>query len=287
MRYESTSFAVAESKERVRTWVSATGSRQLCLRIGRDVMRAGIVDSAMTLAAQSFTSLLPVIIAVGALDNLQPIAAAFFDTYGVDLSGLETGASPSAAFGVIGVLMLIVSATSFARALGRMYARTWLVPTTTFRQAWSWLAVVVVVALAVALVMWCSSLSDVHLVGVVLEPLAVFVVWALAWTVVPRLLTGQGLTGRMLVFAGFLTATGLTVLDVLSGIFLPRMAQSSEDQFGVLGLMFTFVGWLFVYSTIVVTAACISSSFSRDAGSLGAWLRSSPTGEGHWFYQKD
>lgn len=72
-----------------------------------------------------------------------------------------------------------------------------------------------------------------------------------------------------------------------TAVFLPRMAQSSEDQFGVLGLMFTFVGWLFAYSAIVVTATCISASFSRGSGSLGAWLRSSPTCEGQWFHQKD
>lgn len=71
MRYESMPDAISGSTERARTWVSATGGRRLCLRIGLDVMRAGIVDSAMTLAAQSFTSLLPVMIAVGALDNLQ------------------------------------------------------------------------------------------------------------------------------------------------------------------------------------------------------------------------
>ncbi|MCJ0902793.1 hypothetical protein [Rhodococcus sp. ARC_M6] len=79
--------------------------------------------------------------------------------------------------------MLIVSATSFARALGRMYARTWLVPATTFRQAWSWLAVVVVIALAVALAMWCNSLRDIHVVGVVLELLYSY----RGWRRVPRI----------------------------------------------------------------------------------------------------
>lgn len=94
----------------------------------------------------------------------------------MDLSGLETGTRPSAAFGVVGVLMLIVSAASYARALGRMYARTWLVPTTAFRQAWRWLVVVVLIAIAVALALWCSAHSEVRLIGAILEPAAVFVV---------------------------------------------------------------------------------------------------------------
>lgn len=181
MRYESTSFAVAESKERVRTWVSATGSRCL-LRY----LRSGFI---------------------GTRD------------WGVSFRGIRGHR------GVDAYRQRNFFCTSFGQNV-----RTDVVGPDDDLP---------------------SSLA------------------------------------LMLVFAGFLTATALTVLDVLSGIFLPRMAHSSEDQFGVLGLMFTFVGWLFVYSTIVVTAACISSSFSRDAGSLGAWLRSSPTGEGHWFCQKD
>lgn len=279
-RYTSIRCKVIGLQGKFSTWISATDNRRLGLRVALDVMTAGIADSAMTLAAQSFTSLLPVIIAFGIFDSLQPIAATVLNTYGLDLSALGAGSSSSAAFGIAGMLMLVVSATSYARALGRMYARTWLVPISPARQAWRWMAVVVLIAIAVASSLWCTSITDENLLGTLLELSSVFLIWALAWSAVPRLLTGGRAERRMLVAYAVLTASGLTVLHGLSTIFLPPMARSSAEQFGLLGVMFTFVGWLFAYSMIVVSAACISNSLFRDPGSFGSWLRARPLAEG-------
>ncbi|NMM85676.1 hypothetical protein B2J88_15080 [Rhodococcus sp. SRB_17] len=279
MRQKSITAVFAEFRYRIEVWITATSERRLALRVSLDVARADVVDSAMTLSAQSFTSLLPVIIAAATLEQLEPLASKIRGEFGIALSGLGTESSASAAFGVVGVLMLVISATSYARALGRMYGRLWMVQAVTVRQAWRWMAVVVLIAVAVASSMWCSALSGIRPLGPILEPIVVFAVWVLAWSGVPRLLTGRQLSPRMIWCSGILTGAGLTVLHVVSALFLPRMARTSEEQFGVLGVMFTLVGWLFVYSAIVVVAACICSSFSREPSRAGAWLRSGCSAE--------
>jgi membrane protein len=38
-------------------------------------------------------------------------------------------------------------------------------------------------------------------------------------------------------------------------------------------MVFTLIGWLFVYSAIVVVAATIVQAFSEDDGQPGMWLR--------------
>ena len=53
------------------------------------------------------------------------------------------------------------------------------------------------------------------------------------------------------------------------------MTKTSQDEFGLLGVMFTVIGWLFVFSAIVVVASSIVGSVAKDFGPLGIWLRTS------------
>jgi membrane protein len=101
------------------------------------------------------------------------------------------------------------------------------------------------------------------------------VVWLVVWTAVPTLLTGADMPVRARWATGALTATGLTALQVGSVVLLPRIMASAERQFGLLGMVFTLIGWLFAYSAIVVVAATIVQAFSEDEndGQPGKWLR--------------
>lgn len=266
----------SDTRDRLTVWARRTPSRRLATDATIGVFEVGLVDSAMTLAAQAFTSLLPVMIAASTLEKLKPLADAAKDDLGVQLPDtVLTSTSTAAAFGIVGLLMLLISSTSYARALGRMYGRIWSVPTATLRQAWRWFAVVCVVAASVVGAALCRELNGVPGVGRVLEFTAVYVVWALVWTAVPMLLTANRMTTRMCVGSGLLTATGLTGLHVAGTLFLPRMTKTSQDEFGLLGVMFTVIGWLFIFSAIVVVAPSIVGSVAKDSGPLGIWLRTS------------
>lgn len=258
----------------MKVWVTITPRRRLASRISLDILEVGLVDSAMTLAAQAFTSLLPVMIAASTFQRLQPLAATARDDLGIDLPPIGAASvGTAAAFGVLGLLMLLVSSTSYARALGRMYGRIWHVPIATLRQAWRWLAVVLVIATSVAAAVICHQLKTLPAAGRLLEFASTYAVGALAWTAVPMLLTANRMTTRMCIGSGLLTATGLSALHVASTLFLPRITHTSQDQFGLLGVMFTLISWLFIFSGIIVVASVIVSSVAKDDGPLGIWLR--------------
>ncbi len=89
----------------------------------------------MTLAAQLFTSILPLFIAIGTVRQLHPMADTLTQSVGfnvADAAGILlqwSGETPTnASFGVVGILMTVISATSFARALGRAYGHIWSAP---------------------------------------------------------------------------------------------------------------------------------------------------------------
>lgn len=274
MRLQLPPEIYSKTCERLKVWATITPRRRLASRVGFDLVEVGLVDSAMTLAAQAFTSLLPVMIAASTFAELQPLSEAARKNLGVDTAPLAlTNSGTATAFGVVGLLMLLISSTSYARALGRMYGRIWHVPIATLRQAWRWLAVVLVIGGSTAASVVCHTLNSVPVVGRLLEFTAVFSLWALAWTVVPLLLTANRMTTRMCIGSGLLTAAGLSAFHVASALVLPRIIETSRDQFGFLGVMFTLISWLFVFSAIVVTASTIVGSVAEDNGPLGVWIR--------------
>ena len=143
----------------VRTGVRSASGR-FALRVGRDLRVLQVVDRGMTLAAHVFTSILPILIVVGALRaTLDPQADAIFAEHlgfsnataeMLDKS-LPTGARELRLLGVVGVVVLVIAATSFARALERSLQTIWRTPKVSIRFAWRWLVVIVAVVIGIAL----------------------------------------------------------------------------------------------------------------------------------------
>jgi len=100
----------------------------LSLRILTDIARGDITDRAMTLAAQAFTSILPIVILLLTLPGSDVVDDAL-SGLGIPVSKLDHNSVDNpqsfATFGIIGALMTIAGATSLSRALGRMYVAIW------------------------------------------------------------------------------------------------------------------------------------------------------------------
>lgn len=235
----------------------------------------------MTLAAQLFTSILPLFIAIGTIPQLHQIADRLTQSVGFDVA--ETAGTSlqwsidtptTASFGVVGILMTVISATSFARALGRAYGHIWSAPKVPAREAWRWLVVLAAVAGAATIAIQTQQLRTIaNPVGGALALCAEFVVWWLLWSTTPYLLIQKHLNIRILCATGLLTSVGLIALRIASNVALSDVAARALRKFGVLGLVFTTIGWLFVFSAIVVAGATIISSLARDEGALGEFLR--------------
>jgi membrane protein len=125
---------------------------QFLLRITRDLGNLQLIDRGMTLAAHVFTSILPLLIVAGAVrSRLDPGSGPILAEHmGLDAATAEIlekslpgGAQELRATGVIGAVLLIIAATSFARALERSLHTIWSTPSISIKFAWRWLAAVI------------------------------------------------------------------------------------------------------------------------------------------------
>ena len=145
----------------VRTGARSASGR-FALRVARDLGDIELIDRGMTLAAHVFTSILPILIVAGALrSRLDPQSGPIFAEHSVSTrrrreileKSLPGGAQELRATGVIGVILLVIAATSFARALERSLRTIWRTPTVSIKFAWRWLAALVAVVIGLA---WSS-----------------------------------------------------------------------------------------------------------------------------------
>ena len=120
--------------DRVKALVGTTAFGRAVLRLAGTLVEIEVFDRSMTLAAQAFTSLLPLMIVGAAMrgGDARPIGSGLSGYLGLNSSAanvLERAVPASSdvfnALGWFGILLLVVSATAFSRALERFYSRVW------------------------------------------------------------------------------------------------------------------------------------------------------------------
>ncbi|OUS95556.1 hypothetical protein CA951_13055 [Rhodococcus sp. NCIMB 12038] len=272
--------ALAARTETANGWLQGTPPGRTVRRIIDGLVEIELFDRSMTLAAKIFTSVLPVMIAVSTVSEWNVTARSLEDQFGFDPSVLSSAVgtvdptTPTfAAFGVFGLLMVAVSGTSFARALARIYAKIWNVPSISLRDAWRWLVVLFAVALSTSAIAAANQLTNLRYFGLTLTLVAELAIWWAVWTLCPYLLTMGTLKGRVLWASGALTAAGLTTIHAGGRLVLPRITQTAQHQFGAIGLVFTAISWLFVMSVVIVAAAVITKAVALDETYIGRYLR--------------
>ena len=242
-------------------------------------MRIELFDRSMTIAAQFFTSVFPVLIlmtAWGGRPDTDVIADALDmpeATRSIFNQAAQTSAS--AAFGIVGTLIVLASATSLSRALTRAFAAVWALPRprSSLRSAWRWLAVVVALALSVVAV---HALND---YAARLPPRTLWE-WAVSVTCdvaiclfVPWVLLSGAVRPRHLFPGALLFALLMLAVRPASGVWLPRALETSADRYGSLGVAFTYLAWLYVVSFCFLAAAVVGQVITTDRGWFGARLR--------------
>ncbi|WFS10998.1 hypothetical protein [Rhodococcus aetherivorans] len=277
--------ALAARTESANGWLQGTPPGRTVRRVIDGLIDIELADRSMSLAAKIFTSVLPLIIAASIFSDWDLATHAIEEQLGIDSTDLSAWTSeydatdPTfAAFGVLGLLLVAISGTSFTRTLARIYAKIWNVPPISARDAWRWLVVLLLVAASAALIGVIRQVSGPHFVGRSLAILGELAVWAVVWTVCPYLLTRGALSGRVLWATGMLTASGLTVVRAAGRIALPKLTATAETKFGPLGVVFTSISWLFALSMVIVGAATITKALALDESYLGRYLRGPSAG---------
>jgi membrane protein len=179
----------------------------------------------------------------------------------------ELGDQVRAQTGFVGIVITVFSATSFARALLRMYERVWELPhvggLSGTRRCFLWL------------VGWLVSVQTVSGVlrllggpaGLVPGALRLSVNAVLAagiWLVTSRLLLFSRLPWRRLALGAAITG----VLQVLygrgSGLVMPRYVEQNAEQFGTLGVILAISTWMIGFGAILVGSALVGRVVSED-----------------------
>jgi membrane protein len=252
--------------------------------LGR-LVEVRFVDRIVILAAQAFSAALPLLIVVSTIsphpggDSPAAYLARRVGLAPDGVSSLQVVVAPPpsarASIGVLSVVLGLLTATSFARALQRSYELAWRLPRAGLRAAWRPLALVVGLALYVELLFLFGRLVRGVPAGTRLEDLVTFAGgWAL-WTGAGWILLGGRVRLRLLAAGGFLTAVGFAVLRRLSAFFLPDLVASNQRQYGLLGVAFTLFSWLWACAFVIVVATVVGALLAEDPGRLGRLIRAS------------
>ena len=238
-----------------------------------DVLAIEPFDRAMTLAAQAFVSIFPLLITWAAfVDNgTDDVGSQFAERLHLSESvatvldqSLPADSDASTTFGVISLLIVLISATSLSRALGRMYAKAWHVAPSGWGDGWRWLVVIVAICATAVATRYLSQST-----GIVTEIAALFLIFLVNTTLyawMPWLLLMRRVSVVRLLPSAALMGIGSAVLSLAGQLYLPHALKIGAEHFGAFGLAFAFIGWLFVLSFVLIVATVLGAVIVQDKG---------------------
>ncbi|HQR28755.1 MAG TPA: YhjD/YihY/BrkB family envelope integrity protein [Nocardioides sp.] len=261
-------------------WLMSHWPGRVALRTTVALRRLQIFDRAMTIAAQIFTSVFPILIMVAVVlgaDRADWLVQAL-DLPSAGLLDELQSSSTTATFGVLGGLMVLASATSLSRATTRAYEVIWYHdygPTRWF-EAWRWVVAVLVIAgsflMSRVAIEVAATLPPTNLWGSLIDPLvAVAVAVYLPW-----LLTSKRIRVRVLLPGALLFGLAAAVAQPVTERWLPQALESSLHHYGSLGVAFTYIGWLYVIAWVLLATAALGEVIATDEGGLGRYIRRPP-----------
>jgi membrane protein len=245
----------------VRTWVAKTLLGRLLERVGE----LNPVERGLALGSKLFTTVVPLsILTSAALSNTNGVANRLivgFGLTGAGADGVRTlfevpSGQVTSGISVIGVLVLCYSFLSFARALQRVYENAWHLPALRSRGvAWGalWmLAFAVYFSLSTPL----ANLLYNHGLRVG-GTIVTLLFGSLLWLVTPFILLGRRVPLRVLVPGGVASAILLSLFNLGSHAYLPHSLSQDVHRYGLVGVTFSILTWLFAFClTLIVAAAC-------------------------------
>jgi len=259
-----------------------SASGRFALRVLRDLGNLALIDRGMTLAATAFTSVLPMLIVAGAVrSRLDPATGPIFvEHFGFDDAtadilerSLPGGVQELRATGVIGVVILIIAATSLARALERALHTIWHSPVISIKLAWRWLATVFALILGLALIVATRIIVRGEGPIRVIEFLAEVALWGLLWWIASWIVINRRVSLRELLPGSVLAGVGFAVAGLIGRFILPPLFADSASRYGVLGIGFTYIGWLLALAITLLIALTVGRVvYLTSTGQ--AWRRS-------------
>jgi hypothetical protein len=228
------------------------------------------IDRALALASKLFIAILPLSILITTLLSGQDFGDQLVDRFGLTGSGAQaarslfaTPAQVQAGIGLFGLVILVSSILSFARALERVYLDCWELPALTagaVRNRMTWLAGCI---LTVAILSTGNEAAEAAGAGAVGWLLA-FVIGGAFFLWTAYVLLGRRVPTRSLLATGAVTATAMLVLAVGSDLVMPGLVTHNTVRYGLIGFAFSLVSWLFAGAVLVVASAILGALLVRS-----------------------
>jgi membrane protein len=238
---------------------------------------------ATVLAAQAFTSLIPFMVVGAAFgpgeSDLSDRIIERFDLDGSAARSVETLFNDSgdveSAVTWVSIIILVLSALSFTRALQRMYQRAYATEPGSWKEGWrglAWLAV-----FAAWLVVSSPLRGALEDVGGLVFAIGVSTAMGfLVWLVTPRILLGP-MNWRRLLPGALLSAVLGALLGAASGIYVPILMTWSAERYGLIGVAFTFQSWLLAAAFVIVVGAVVGGVASERLSERPWFRATTPT----------
>ena len=252
---------------------------RIALRSAASCIRIEIFDRSMTIAAQFFTSVFPILILlatwVGAAGSAGIAETVDLPDESRSVLDQAVQSSGGTTFGIVGTLIVLVSATSLSRALTRAFAAIWHLPRpkSSLKSAWRWLAVVVALALSLVVVRALSGFVEEVPPRNFWERMVVFAFDLLTASFVPWLLLSGAVRLRRLLPGALIFGSLMLAVRPASALWLPRALEVSADRYGSIGVAFTYLAWLYVVSFCALLTAVVGQVVAEDPGWLGKRIR--------------
>jgi membrane protein len=266
------------AKKRLR-WMVDNWPGRVVFRLVAGLRQLQIFDRAMTIAAQTFTSVFPIIIMWVSIFGGRSF------TNGVSDSGLPSdvqnmldsvaSSSGFGAFGIVGVLVVLISATSLSRALTRAYDTIWRGRTRLPPKgaAWRWLAAVMVLAVSLVVSHRLVSAVDELPPPYFWSSLAIFAVPAFIACFVPWILMAARVPIRLLLPGAVLFGLVVLLAHPVSQRALTTAVETSAERYGPIGVAFTYLTYLYCVSWALLGTAVLGRVIVVDPGFVGRLIR--------------
>ena len=244
-------------------------------RLFRDFVRIEFIDRCMLIAAQGLLALVPMLVVLASFfphligDAIHSFAA----STGVGSSGetlIESDVTTDqvrAQTGIAGLLITLFSASSFARAIQRMYERVWEQPhiggVVGLRRCLGWL-IGWLVTLQLAAGLRTLLLGADNLAAGTARLVFHMVALSLIWWATSWLLLFGRLGWRRLALGALLTGVLGVLYSRASTVVMPPYVQANADQFGTLGVILAISTWLIGFAGIMVASALVGRIVSED-----------------------
>lgn len=279
--------ATAGVRARIRTWrkVWRTTFPGRCVGRALDIQ---ITDRMMALAAQAFLALMPLVIVLASAaptavgDGMLDWMRSRLGLRGETRTNVQdlTAATSEAGLTVVGCLLVLLSATSFSRALQRVYERAWVLTPGGLRSAWrplAWIVGIVVYFVVIGLTVKVTHGGAA--LGVLRTLLVVAGSVALWWWTPFVLLSGR-VRWRPLLPTAVFTMIGTVVFGQVSARYVPHLLSTNERRYGTIGVAFSIESWLVALFAVVIAATVLGAVVAQSAGRVGAWARGVPEADG-------